>query len=268
MDSQAIRSVSRLAGVGLILVMALLANMCVSRAWAADPPLTPTPAVAPLPGWDPTTVQKVVLVRTLDGQAVPDLTVDLTPAADTMGGPPSDAAGQHGRTDAQGMVRFTGLGRWIWMVSVAGRYQERALQPVTRQGQPPYGRTRAGGGFPLEVEPQEENEAPTPVVVAGHVQPQVQVASFVLVPTAAAWAPAVDLALPTENPVPLTDWGLAPVSTMSGVSALAPPASDAGDNLPRWLYLLAVLGLMLVGVAWWQRRARLYPPVADERDAP
>jgi hypothetical protein len=268
LDSPAIRSVSRLVGVGLILVMALLANMRVSRAWAADPPLTPNPAVTPLPGWDPATVRKVVLVRTRDGQPVPDLTVDLTPAADTMGGPPSDAAGQHGRTDAQGIVRFTGLGRWIWMVSFAGRFQGRALQAVTLQGQPPYGRTRAGGGVPLDVEPQEEGAAPTPVVIAGYVQPEVQTTTFVLVPTAAAWALAVDLALPTENPVPLTDWGLAPVSSVAGVSALAPPASDAVDNLPRWLYLLAVLGLMLVGVAWWQRRVRLYPPVSDERDAP
>src|SRR4051794_26781076 len=110
MDSQAIRSVSCWVGAGLILVMALSANMRVSHAWAADPPLTPNPAVTPLPGWDPTTVQKVVLVRTRDGQPVPDLEVNLAPAPLILGGPPSGTGRQHGRTDAQGMVRFTGLG--------------------------------------------------------------------------------------------------------------------------------------------------------------
>jgi hypothetical protein len=214
-------------------------------------------------------VQRVVLMRTLSGAPVPDLGVTLTPAPATMGGPPSGVAGQHGRTDAQGRVTFTGLGRWIWMVSFTGQYQGRALQPVTRQGQPPYGRTRAGGGFPLAVEPQEEGDAPTPVVSAGQVQPEVQTAPFVLVPIAAAeWVPALDLALPTENPVPLSDWALAPVSSVTGslTPGLSPPAGQ--DDLPRWLYLLVVFGLMLVGVAWWQRRARLYQPVSNERDAP
>jgi hypothetical protein len=267
-DSRAIRSVSNLAAAGLILVLALPAAFSSPRAWAADPSPTPNLAVTPLSRWDPTTVQKVVLVRTLSGAPVPDLTVDLAPAPATLGGPPAGTAGQHGRTDAQGSARFTGLGRWIWIVSFAGRYQERALQAVALQGRPPYGRTRGGGGFPLEVEPQEEGEAPTPVVVAGYVQPPAQVAAFVLVPTAAAWAPAVDLALPTENPVPLTDWALAPVVPVAGVVTPGSSAPTAEDDLPRWLYLFAVFGLMLAGIGWWQRRARLYQPVADERDAP
>jgi hypothetical protein len=262
------RLLPRPVGVGLILVLALPGAFSSPRAWAADPSPTPNPAVTPLPGWDPTTVQKVVLVRTLGGAPVPDLTVDLAPAPATLGGPPPGTAGQHGRTDAQGMARFTGLGRWIWMVSFAGRYQERALQPLAGQGQPPYGRTRAGGGFPLAVEPQEEGDAPTPVVSAGQVQPEVQTATFVLVPTAAEWAPALDLALPPENPVPLSDWALAPVSPVAGVLTLRFPQPAAEDDLPRWLYLLAVFGFMLVGIAWWQRRARLYQPVPDERDAP
>jgi hypothetical protein len=155
------------------------------------------------------------------------------------------------------------------MVSFSGRYQGRALQPVGMQGRPPYGRTRAGGGFPLALEPQEEGDAPTPVVRSGQVQPEVQTATFVLVPTAAAeWTPALDLALPTENPVPLSDWALAPVSsvTSSVTPGLSVPAAQ--DDLPRWLYLLPVFGLMLVGVAWWQRCARLYQSVSDERDVP
>jgi hypothetical protein len=214
-------------------------------------------------------VQKVVLVRTLNGQPVPDLSVNLVPAPDTIGGPPSGVAGQHGRTDAQGMVTFTGLARWIWMVSFTGQYQGRALQPVAVQGRPPYGRTRAGGGFPLAVEPQEEGDAPTPVVRAGQVQAEVQTATFVLVPIAAAdWAPALNLALPTENPVPLSDWALAPVSSVTGSVTLGLSPPSAQDDLPRWLYLLVVFGLMLVGVAWWQRRARLHQPVPDEREAP
>jgi hypothetical protein len=259
---------SRQAGPGLIVLTALLVNVSVRQASAASPPPTPNPVVTPLPSWDPATVQKVVLVRTLSGQPVPALVVDLVPARPELGGPPVGATGQQGRTDAQGMARFTGLGRWIWMVSFTGQYQGRVLQAVALQGRAPYGRTRAGGGFPLAVEPQEEGDAPTPVAVAGQAQPQVQTATFVLVPTADEWAPALDLALPTEHPVPLTDWGLTPMSSVSGVSAPAPQVSDVDDNLPRWLYLLATLGLMLVGIAWWQRRARLYQPVSDERDAP
>jgi hypothetical protein len=204
-------------------------------------------------------VQKVVLMRTLSGAPVPDLTVDLAPAPADFGGPPDGATEEHGRTDAQGMVRFTGLGRWIWMVAFTGQYQGRALQPVALQGRPPYGRTRAGGGFPLSIEPQEEGEAPTPVVVAGQVQPEVQTATFVLVPTATEWAPALDLALPTQNPVPLSDWGLASMSSMSSISALAAPASAADDDLPRWLYLAAVFSLLLAGISWWQRYTRLSP---------
>jgi len=210
---------------GLRLLLAgLIAGTLVRPVAAAG---TGAPAALPTP--DLARVQKQIVVRLANGTAVPGLAVQLAPAALDMGGPPTGTSAQTAPTDHAGSVTFTGLGRWIWMLTVQGRFQGRALQAGAEQGRAPYGRTRGGGGFPVQVEVQEEAAAPTPVFVAGTPRPQVETSVFVLLPIGDRWAPALDLTLPGETPRPVNGMVITGRTTPTPGSTTGPATSASRD---------------------------------------
>jgi hypothetical protein len=205
------------------------------------PVAAPTPDLAPM--------GKQVLLRTLNGAPAPGIDVRLVPAMPAMGGPPAAASAQTARTDATGAATFGELGRWMWLVSFQGSFQGRPLQSVAAQGRPPFGRTRSGGGFPLQVEPQEEGDAPAQVGGAGMAQPVM----FVLVPFGAGWAPTLDLGLVSAAPLPLT--APAPPAASAGAPPIAasPAPADGGDLRPP-LYLIPGAAALLIGLHAARRR--------------
>lgn len=228
---------------------------------------TPTPSGESVP----TTVQKQIVLRTEQGERVPGIDVQLAPADPTLGGPNARAQIMTTTTDLQGIAKFTGLGQWLWMVSFTGTFRGKALQPASEQGRAPYGRTRAGGGFPVMVQRQEEDTSATPLVIQGVQQPEVQPSLFVLVPVQDHWAPSLDLALPEEHPISISGavGAPSPSSSTTPVVNIAAAASTGGraqgvvpatdgesglDSLVRWFYILP-LGVALIALyRTWQDR--------------
>lgn len=198
--------------------------------------LFPAPApTPPVPDLSYTRLQ--IMLRADTAAPVPGILVQLVPASPDLGGAPAGTPALQAVTDAAGTATFAGLGRWIWMARFAGQYAGRALAPLAEQGRPPYGTTRAGGGFPVLVQAQEEDEAPTPVVIAGQVQPEIQHARFVLLAGAAGWVPTLDLATDDRLVRPLA----APTPVASAL--VAPLAAPPRSPLP----ILALAGLGLLG---------------------
>jgi hypothetical protein len=205
-------------------------------------------------------IHKQIVLRSIEGDGVPGIEVHLTPASPDLGGPLDGSLPQVATTDAQGHVTFSGLGEWIWMVSFSGTFRGRVLQPISEQGQAPWGRTRAGGGFPVMVQRQEEDAAATPMVINATPQPEVQPSLFVLVPAQEYWAPSLDLALPAEQPQPLAmtldERSSAPPLVQA--SASLPDQEGHIDNLIRWFYLLPLaVALFALQRAWQQGRVAL-----------
>lgn len=219
----------------------------------------------PTPGWsggDLSAVRKQIILRTLGGKAVPGITIRLAPAAPTLGGPDGGAQPMSAVTDGQGQAIFTGLGYWVWMVWFNGTWEGKPVQPAQEQGRAPYGRTRAGGGFAVMVQRQEEDTAATPVVVQGTPQPEMQPSLFVLVPVEDEWVPSLDLALPGEHPQPLTSAVVAQPTGTSVTAALAHMQADSGtsagqsdiSHFVRWFYALPVLVALLILYRAWEDR--------------
>ena len=190
-----------------------------------------------------------VRVTTTTGAPVAGLTVQLAPAPAALGGPAGGPPARVVPTDAAGIARFAAPGPGIWRVTFAGTYQGRPLAAPRAQGRPPAGAVRAGGGFPLQVEPQEEG-APPPA--AG---PPVLWAAFVLQPAGAVWRPAYDL-----GPLPT------PAGAPTGASAPAPDAAGPPAPPPR-TWLLELGGALLLAAAaggWWRRRTAVPPARPEE----
>lgn len=211
-----------------------------------------------------------IVLRTAGGQPVPGIAVEIVPAAADLGGLEGGSTLPPMLTAADGGVIVTGLGRWIWMVRFRGQFQGQPLQSVALQGQAPWGRTRAGGGFPLQVQAQEEDSAPTPVVVAGTPQPDTQTTSFVLLPSNGTWAVTLDLGDPLGTPQPLAG----DTAQTDGAERL-PAAGDAATTRPGaapplperppsplgWWIAAGGLWLLGYGLYTW-RRWHTPPPTA------
>jgi hypothetical protein len=223
--------------------------------------LAQTPPTPTWSGGDLSAVRKQIILRTLERKAVPGITVYLMPAAPTLGGPDEGTQSKNAVTDAQGHATFTGLGHRVWMVSFNGTWEGKAIQPAQEQGRAPYGRTRAGGGFPVVVQRQEEDTAATPVLVQGTPQPEIQPSLFVLVPVEDEWVPSLDLALPGEHPQPIT--GAVAVqptgTTTTPVQVQADTTTSAGQgdisNFVGWFYALPVAVALLILYKAWQARS-------------
>lgn len=282
-------------------VWVLLLDMSVSvlgvRVAVADTGSRPTPTVLTVltlltvligvPADRLPAVQKRIVLRTNEGTAVPGIEVQLAPADPTPGGPEGGAEVQKAVTGSDGTATFEELGRRIWMVTFSGKFEGKALQSHEEQGKAPYGRTRSGGGFPVMVQRQEEDAPPTPVVVQGTPQPEVQPSLFVLTSVGNIWIPTLDLALPGEHPQPLTEHetpttrptetrptGIqtsqmpAPgsVTGQSSTNGVVPTREGEIDNFLRWLYVLpTAIGLIAVYRAWQERRQECRQESRQER---
>lgn len=255
-----------------ILLLGTLLSTGIARAADAGTPTT---------GDGMGNIQKKVILRTVDGVTVPGITVVLAPADPELGGPPAVASVLRATTDEQGAALFEGLGRWVWVVTFSGEYQGHIMPPVGEQGRAPWGRTRAGNGFPVMLQRQEEDTSATPVTVGGLTQPEIQESLFVLVPAQDGWALTLDLALPGEAPQPLYTVPIV-TSSPTETSTIASPISnsDAENDLSsfaRWLYLLpAVFASFAVYTGWLSQKReygkkvgqtsgdRVYSPTKDE----
>jgi hypothetical protein len=246
----------RLALFALLLGVGVLS---LSTAQAETPP-TPTGSDDYL-----STVRKQIVLRTVDGDPVAGVTVQLTPAEPRLGGIGERAQPKRAVTDPHGTATFTGLSRWVWMASFGGAFRGRAIQPLQEQGRAPYGRTRAGGGFPVVVQLQEEDAAATPVVVQGISQPEIQPSMFVLVPVQERWVPALDLSLPGEHPQPLamlsgteSTRASAPAPTSSseliGSADALNTRANSFERLAQWFYILPLAVALYVLYRAWQER--------------
>lgn len=239
------------------------------------------------PQADLTSIQKQIVLRTLDGKPVSGITVQLTPADPGLGGPEVGSGSMQGITDEQGTVVFTGLGPWVWMASFSGVYEGRALQPRPEQGKSLHGRTRAGGGFPVIVQQQEEDAPATPVVVSGTPQPEVQPSLFVLFPVGDLWVPSLDLSLPGEQPQPLAEMptavaeGAAPEGgapteiAQTGTTAVSPTLTNGTgggstfENFVQWFYVLPIgVALFALARAWRERRHEERTSPSQTSEAP
>lgn len=255
-----------------------------------------TPTIFQAPADKLLSVQKQIVLRTQDGLPVPGIEVQLAPAGPKLGGPETGGEVRRAITGPDGTATFSGLGQWVWMVSFSGSFGGKAIQPVQDQGKEPYGRTRAGVGFPVVVQRQEEDAPATPIVIQdvhGTAQPEVEVqpSMFVLVLVDSAWVPTLDLALPGEHPRPLSELQTTEASTETSSTGAHPSAgtsgvttSTSGASLPgesidgalRWLYLLPeVIGLLAVFRAWQDRQERRreskqarVPSVRSDADVP
>ena len=245
--------------LGSLLLGGLLLTVASARVATAAPPPP-----------DLSRTQLHVLLRTAAGTPVPGITVEIVPAAADLGGLSGGSALPPALTDAGGGITVVGLGRWIWRARFRGQFQGQALQPIAAQGQAPWGRTRDGGGFPVQVQAQEEDAAPTPVVIAGTPQPDTQSVGFVLIPSNGTWAVTGDLGDPLGAPQPLTaDPALTPrprsatVGTLADGSAGRPTSGDAPpsrqDPAPPaagplgWWIGGGLLWLLIYGLYTWRR---------------
>jgi len=211
--------------LGSLLLGGLLLTVASARVATAAPPPP-----------DLSRTQLHVLLRTAAGTPVPGITVEIVPAAADLGGLSGGSALPPALTDAGGGITVVGLGRWIWRARFRGQFQGQALQPIAAQGQAPWGRTRDGGGFPVQVQAQEEDAAPTPVVIAGTPQPDTQSVGFVLIPSNGTWAVTGDLGDPLGPPQPLaedtTHPPLHPAGTLPDGAAVLPAPGTAATTLP------------------------------------
>ncbi|MDQ2805723.1 MAG: hypothetical protein M3Z04_02190 [Chloroflexota bacterium] len=220
---------------------------------AAAAPLTPLPP------------QKAIVLRQLDGSPVVGVTVQLVDP---------NSAPRQAVTDSGGGVVFRDL-TGFWTVLFSGTVQGHPIQPPADQGLPPYGTNTSGGGFLVQVEEQDEGAAATPVVVAGLVQPEVQVSRFVLLLTPSGWAITWDLAGATGAPLPYTaltigvDSALTPAGAPVAPARVA-PAAPAPVPTPDTLWLPVGGGLILSGLfylGYLRRQERRARTAAAGRDA-
>lgn len=271
-----------------LFVIALLVSLVASSAGSSVEVYASSQSVGEptpnLPLQELEAVRKRVVLRILEGEPVPGIEVQLMPAGSDLGGPPVAMPAQQATTDIYGSVTFSGLGEWVWMVSFKGTFRGQPLQPVSEQGLSPWGRTRKGGGFPVLVQRQEEDEAAPPLVENGVRLPEVQPSLFVLVPTQASlqeyWAPTIDLALPGERPQPLAAPSVLSASVVEPLPTSAsgmiapgtvvpgtelkpqsqPEATSMGEtgetvgSLVRWLYILPLAVAAIALYKAWQQR--------------
>jgi len=231
------------------------------------------------------TVALQVQVRTPAGQPLPGVTLSCAPQAAGLGGPrlvPPPAT-QTVVTGPDGRTTCPDLAAGIWVVGVIGSVAGVPVQPLAAQGQLPYGRTRAGGGFVVALDPTGGEEGAallTPrsgpltadLALVGQVRagvwvpeldrqtggglptPQSLLPVAGVAPTLDVGAPVAVPPTPTRPPAAATGVG---GSAGAGADSAPPPLTPAGIP-PWWLVFWIPVGLagagMLLRWAWLQWR--------------
>lgn len=251
-----------LLGGGLVLGLTIAAQAHVPALAAGLAALTP-PAQATGNPPPPPAPRKAVQVCQADGAPVAGVRVQIVAAGQPM---------RTATTDATGTATFVDLGPALWLATFRGSVQGHPIQPPAAQGQPPAGTNPAGNGFPLFVEPQSEDSAPTPVVRNGVVQPEVQISRFVLLPAGDTWIVTWDLAESIGAPLPYSTPGAATGVAAPPTGTPGPAAQATVPSGPNWtLAVFLTGGLFILGYTVWdlrrQERAARRRRVAPARQA-
>jgi len=181
----------------------------------------------------PPTVTLQVQVRTVAGQPLAGVTLVCAPQPGALGGPRllPPPASQTTTTAVDGRARCTGLAAGMWRVWLTGTVAGVPVQPVAAQGQPPYGRARDGGGFPVALDPTggtDEGAAlltPLPGPVVGDLALVGQV-------RAGVWVPELDRQTGDGPPTPQSLFPLAGEVPTLAVAGTVPPGATPPHAAP------------------------------------
>ena len=218
----------------ILLTVPLLMQVPVIKAASEAPLIVAAPAVSQLrvtsgplqgslsEGSPDCGLSNTIKVRTVTGVPVPGVTVRMQALPGSSGGPetykervalcpaahtPVMTGTLTSKTDASGQAQFEQLGRGLWLVWMEGDVDGQAIVASASQGLPPYGNNPAGGGHLELLDPFNEHVgsepgSEEPGVPAEAVQLAVM-SSYVLMAAPGGWVSALDLAAPSETPLPL-----------------------------------------------------------------